>query len=194
MLCSSIHQETKMSQTTPIISGFKDHLKDLSLASCIQSLLTKNITEKVEKVRSLGFYNHLFSSSNTSTEMRGQSSIVLLDTYLHIFIHPTSRKSPLATPTFKARKEKKGASPSPFLVDPGSVQILGQVENSKCAEYVTTSKKKMIPAKETAKKKSSSKSSISISSTRKHTRCEVVREILKIRCHASGKDLPATYW
>ena len=37
--------------------------------------------------------------------------------------------------------EKKAASSSPSLEDPGSVQILGQVEKSKSAENVTISKK-----------------------------------------------------
>ena len=33
----------------------------------------------------------------------------------------SDQKSQLATPTYKARKDKKAVSPSPFLADPGSV-------------------------------------------------------------------------
>ena len=48
-------------------------------------------------------------------------------------------------------------------MDPGSVQILGRVKNSKSSENMTTSKKKT--TKRTCQEKTSSKSSSSISST-----------------------------
>ena len=43
-----------------IISEFKALPKDQALAHCIQSLLSKNVIERVENVKSLGFYNRLF--------------------------------------------------------------------------------------------------------------------------------------
>ena len=43
-----------------ILAGYKAHQKAPSLASCIQSLLSRSAIERVENVRSLGFYSHLF--------------------------------------------------------------------------------------------------------------------------------------
>ena len=43
-----------------IISEYKALPKDQALPHCIQSLLSKNIIERVENVKSLGFYNRLF--------------------------------------------------------------------------------------------------------------------------------------
>ena len=110
----------------PLIrSGYKALQKNKALASCIQSLLSKNIIERVENVKSLGFYSRLFlvpkphqrwrpvidlSMLNTfllverfkmetpepirASLIPGEwvSSIDLSDVYLHIPIHPNSRK------------------------------------------------------------------------------------------------------
>ena len=95
----------------------------------------------------------------------------------------SDQESRLATPTYKARKEKKGASPSPSLVDPDSVQILGQVKNSKTSENAAT-KEKVDPTKEPAKKKLPSK--LSSSTT------EEIKALDASGCRASGKDFPAT--
>ena len=43
-----------------IISEYKALPKDPALPHCIQSLLSKNVIERVENVKSLGFYNRLF--------------------------------------------------------------------------------------------------------------------------------------
>ena len=100
-------------------------LKRPSLASCIQSLLSKNTIERVENVKSLMFYSRLFlvlkphqrlrpvkdlnrlhtfllverfkmetPESIRATLIPGESmsSIDLADAYLHIPIHPNSRK------------------------------------------------------------------------------------------------------
>ena len=108
-----------------ILSEYKAHQKDQALATCIQSLLSRNAIKRVENVKSLGFYSRLFlvpkphqrwrpvidlSRLNTflhveKFEMETPESIrtslipgewVLLidlsDTYLHIQIHPNSRK------------------------------------------------------------------------------------------------------
>ena len=110
----------------PLIqSEYKARQKDQALATCIQSLLSKNTIERVENVKSLGFYSRLFlvpkphqrwrpvldlSRLNTFLHVEkfemetpesirtslipGQwvSSIDLSDAYLHITIHPNSRK------------------------------------------------------------------------------------------------------
>ena len=60
----------------------------------------------------------------------------------------SDQKSQLANPTYKARKDKKPASPLPSLVNSVSIQILGQIPVNN-------------PTKKPAKKKSSSKSSSS---------------------------------
>ena len=106
-------------------SGYKALQKELALTSCIQSLLSKNAIERVENVKSLGFYSRLFlvpqphqrwrpvidlSRLNTfllverfkvetpesirASLIPGEwvSLIDLADTYLHIPIHPNSRK------------------------------------------------------------------------------------------------------
>ena len=108
-----------------ILSEYKAHQKDQALVTCIQSLLSKNAIERVENVKSLGFYSRLFlvpkphqrwrpvinlSRLNTFLHIEkfkmetpesirtslipGEwvSSIDLSDAYLHIPIHPNSRK------------------------------------------------------------------------------------------------------
>ena len=109
-----------------ILSEYKAHQKDQALATCIQSLLSKNAIERVENVKSLGFYSRLFlvpkphqrwrpvidlSRLNTFSTCRkvqtGNSRVHQdlpdsrgvgfvdrsdADAYLHIPIHPDSRK------------------------------------------------------------------------------------------------------
>ena len=108
-----------------ILSEYKAQQKDQALATCIQFLLSKNAIERVENVKSLGFYSRLFlvpkphqrwrpvidiSRLNTFLHVEkfkmetpesirtslipGEwvSSIDLSDAYLHIPIHPNSRK------------------------------------------------------------------------------------------------------
>ena len=110
----------------PLIhSGYKALHKEQALTSCIQSLLSRNTIERVENVKSLGFYSRLFlvpkphqrwrpviglsrlnafllverfkmetPESITASLIPGEwvSSIDLSDAYLHIPIHPNSRK------------------------------------------------------------------------------------------------------
>ena len=101
-----------------ILSEYKAQQKDQALATCIQSLLSKNAIERVDNVKSLGFYSRLFlvpkphqrwrpvidlSRLNTflhvdqsirTSLIPGEwvASIDLSDAYLHIPIHPSSRK------------------------------------------------------------------------------------------------------
>ena len=108
---------------TPLIrSGYKALQKGQALASCIQSLLSKNAIERVENVKSLRFYSRLFlvpkphqrwrpvidlSKLNKKERFKMEtpesirtflisgewvSSIDLSDAYFHIPIHPNSRK------------------------------------------------------------------------------------------------------
>ena len=50
----------KLARASPIQSEYKAHQKDLALATCIQSLCSKNAIERVENVKSLRFYSQLF--------------------------------------------------------------------------------------------------------------------------------------
>ena len=102
-----------------ILSEYKARQKDQALATCIQSLLSKNAIKRVENVKSLGFYSRLFlvpkphqrwrpvidlphvekfkmetAESIRTSLIPGEwvSSIDLSDAYLHIPIHPNSRK------------------------------------------------------------------------------------------------------
>ena len=50
----------KLARVPHIHSGYKAHQKDLALATCIQSLLSKNAIERVESVKSLRFNSRLF--------------------------------------------------------------------------------------------------------------------------------------
>ena len=110
---------------TLIQSEYKALKKDQALTTCIQSLLSKNAIERVENVKSLGLYSHLFlvpkphqrwrpvidlsrvntfllvekSKMETPESIRTSlipgewvSLIDLSDAYLHIPIHPNSRK------------------------------------------------------------------------------------------------------
>ena len=115
----------KLVRAPLIYSGYKALHKEQALASCIQSLLSKNAIERVENVKSHGVYSHLFlvpkphqrwrpvidlsrvnafllvesfkmetPESIRTSLIPGEwvSSIDLSDAYLHIPIHPNSRK------------------------------------------------------------------------------------------------------
>ena len=112
----------KLVRAPLIHSGYKALHKEQALSSCIQSFLSKNAIERVENVKSLGFYSRLFLVSKPHQSWRpvidlsrlntfllverfqngnsraslipGEwvSSIDLSDAYLHIPIHPNSRK------------------------------------------------------------------------------------------------------
>ena len=48
-----------------ILSEYKAQQKDQALATCIQSLLSKNAIERVENVKSLGFYSRKVQNGNS---------------------------------------------------------------------------------------------------------------------------------
>ena len=66
----------------------------------------------------------------------------------------------MASPTYKDGKDKDTATPQ--LEDPGSAQILREVNASLSDQKVATDKKKANPAKLSSKKKSSKSSSSSV--------------------------------
>ena len=67
----------------PLIqSGYKALQKDQALATCIQSLLSKNTIERVENVKCLGFYSRLFLVSNPQQRWRPVIDLSRLNTVL----------------------------------------------------------------------------------------------------------------
>ena len=67
----------------PLIrSGYKALQKDQALASCIQSLLSKNAIERVENVKSLGFYSGLFLVPKPHQRWRPVIDLSRLNTFL----------------------------------------------------------------------------------------------------------------
>ena len=62
MLHFTIHFKTKSSQISLIHSGYNAFQKDQALATCMQSLLSKNAIERVENVKSLGVLQSPVSS------------------------------------------------------------------------------------------------------------------------------------
>ena len=67
-----------------ILSEYKAHQKDQALASCIQSLLSKNAIERVENVKSLGFYSRLFLVPKPHQRWRPVIDLSRLNTFLHV--------------------------------------------------------------------------------------------------------------
>ena len=67
----------------PLIqSGYKALRKELALTSCIQSLLSKNAIERVENVKSLGFYSRLFLVPKPHQRWRPVIDLSRLNTFL----------------------------------------------------------------------------------------------------------------
>ena len=67
-----------------IISEYKALPKDQALATCIQSLLSKNAIERVENVKSLGFYSRLFLVPKPHQRWRPVIDLSRLNTFLHV--------------------------------------------------------------------------------------------------------------
>ena len=69
----------------PLIqSEYKALQKDQALATCIQSLLSKNAIERVVNVKSLGFYSRLFLVPKPHQRWRPVIDLSRLNTFLHI--------------------------------------------------------------------------------------------------------------
>ena len=77
-----------------ILSEYKARQKDQALAPCIQSLLSKNAIERVENVKSLGFYSRLFVLPKPHQRWRLVIDLSRLNTFLHI------KKFKMETPEF----------------------------------------------------------------------------------------------
>ena len=67
-----------------IVSEYKAPQKDQALADCIQSLLLKNAIERVENVKSLGFYSRLFLVPKPHQRWRPVIDLSRLNTFLHV--------------------------------------------------------------------------------------------------------------
>ena len=69
----------------PLIqSEYKALQKDQALATCIQSLLSKNAIERVENVKSLGFYSRLFLVPKPHLRWRPVIDLSRLNPFLHV--------------------------------------------------------------------------------------------------------------
>ena len=69
----------------PLIqSEYKAHQKDEALATRIQSPLSKNAIERVENVKSLGFYSCLFLVPKPHQRWRSVIDLSRLNTFLHV--------------------------------------------------------------------------------------------------------------
>ena len=67
-----------------ILSEYKAQQKDQALTTCIQSLLSKNAIERVENVKSLGFYSRLFLVPKPHQRWRPVIDLSRLNTFLHV--------------------------------------------------------------------------------------------------------------
>ena len=67
-----------------ILSEYKAQQKNQALATCIQSLLSKNAIERVENVNSLGFYSRLFLVPKPHQRWRPVIDLSRLNTFLHV--------------------------------------------------------------------------------------------------------------
>ena len=67
-----------------ILSEYKARQKDQALATCIQSLLSKNAIERMENVKSLGFYSRLFLVPKPHQRWRPVIDLSRLNTFLHV--------------------------------------------------------------------------------------------------------------
>ena len=81
-----------------ILSEYKAQQKDQALATCIQSLLSKNAIERVENVKSLGFYSRLFLVSKPRQRWRPVIDLSRLNTFLHVEKFKMETPSPSGPP------------------------------------------------------------------------------------------------
>ena len=83
-LRTAIPFKAKFGQIPLILSENKAQQKDQALATCIQSLLSKNAIERVENVKSLGFYSRLFLVPKPHQRWRPVIDLSRLNTFLHV--------------------------------------------------------------------------------------------------------------
>ena len=146
----------------------KAQQKDQALATCIQSLLSKNTIERVENVKSLVFYSRLFlvpkphqrwrpidlSGPNTFVHVEkfkmetpesirtslvpGEwvSSIDLSDAYLHIPIHPNSRKYKAQVFQFTSLPFGLATAPQVFTMIVKEVKLMALSRGLRIHQYL----------------------------------------------------------
>ena len=83
-LRTAIPFKAKFGQISSDLSEYKAQQKDQALATCIQSLLSKNAIERVENVKSLGFYSRLFLVPKPHQRWRPVIDLSRLNTFLHV--------------------------------------------------------------------------------------------------------------
>ena len=81
-LRSSFVSKPKLATVSLIQSRYKALQKEQALATCIQSLLSKNTIERVENVKSLGFYSRLFLVPKPHQRWRPVIDLSRLNTFL----------------------------------------------------------------------------------------------------------------
>ena len=83
-LHTAIPLKAKLGQISSDSVRIQDPSKDQALADCIQSLLSKNAIERVEIVKSLGFYSRLFLVPKPHQRWRPVIDLSRLNTFLHV--------------------------------------------------------------------------------------------------------------
>ena len=78
------HSKPNLVRFPLILSEYKALQKHQALANCIQSLLLKNAIERVENVKSLGFYSCLFLVPKPHQRWRPVIDLSRLNTFLHV--------------------------------------------------------------------------------------------------------------
>ena len=81
-----------------ILLEYKARQKDQALATCIQSLLSKNAIERVENVKSLGFYSRLFLVPKPHQRWRSVIDLSRLNTFLNVEKFKWKLQSPSGPP------------------------------------------------------------------------------------------------
>ena len=83
-LRTPFHSKPSLVRFPLIQSEYKAHQKSQALATCIQSLLSKNAVERVENVKSVGFYICLFLVTKPHQRLRPVIDLSRLNTFLHV--------------------------------------------------------------------------------------------------------------
>ena len=83
-LRTAIPFKTKSGQITCDSVRIQGPQKDQALATCIQALLSKNAIERVENIKSLRVYSHLFLVPKPHQRWRPVIDLSRLNTFLHV--------------------------------------------------------------------------------------------------------------
>ena len=91
------HSKPNLIRFPLILSEYKAQQNDQALAACIQSLLSKNAIERVENVKSLGFYSRLFLVPKPHQRWRPVIDLSRLNTFLHVEKFKMETPEPIRT-------------------------------------------------------------------------------------------------